>query len=138
MTHANRPNEIDALALAAIGATMILMLTGCGTVRYGDGRVGEIPLKPAVEALAVKADAYGLGDELRTYFADAERERVPDGYRVVVPLLYKGEEMDLSQVTRGEPRLVKQTLPEVVQEAQEAIDAALDIVTQDNPLERLP
>ena len=57
-------------------------LAGCASVKYGDGKVGPVPLDKGVEAAAAYVDsvAPGQGDKLRRYFARSKIDRVPDGY----------------------------------------------------------
>ena len=105
---------VGVVSVAAL--VLVLLMTGCGTMKYGDGKAGSYSLDPAFEALAKAADSRvpGSGDRVRQYFAGAGAERVPPGYAVETPLMYPGiGELDRKKITLGEPRLVKTQAVEI-------------------------
>lgn len=92
------PTRIRLAALALVAS----LAAGCGTIRYGDGKAGPIPLDPAVQALADAADsnAPGSGAKVREWFAEAKRERVPTGYRVRWETLLDGQPIDAARLSK--------------------------------------
>jgi hypothetical protein len=90
---------------------ILLLLCGCGslgTIRYGDGRVGPVPLDPAVRQVAAMADAKapGSGALIRQWFEDAGADKIPAGYKLRWRVLdEQGNEVDLSRLRRV-PELV--------------------------------
>ena len=129
---------LAGLSLVAIGA-------GCGTMRYGDGKAGPIPLDSVGEAIASGAEKAvpGSGKVLREYFGGSADERVPDGYMIVLDNYLGGKLIDITKIVVV-PRLVAKdpSAPVVVVEtpaatpdptpaiegASESIDAALEAI----------
>ena len=118
----NSKRPVDRITCLAVAAVVALWLTGCGTINYGDGKAGPVPLDPIAEQIAAKADKYGFGDDVRAYWSDASRERVPDGYTIEQPYLYDGKEIDLRKIVKGEPRMIRKDAAAVVPEIVEEID----------------
>ena len=105
------------VAMVSIAAlVLVLLMTGCGTLKYGDGKAGSYSLDPVFESIAKAADSRvpGSGARVREYFAGAGADRVPPGYSIETPLLYPGiGELDRKKITLGEPRLVKTQAVEI-------------------------
>jgi hypothetical protein len=88
--------RLSAFALAAS------LVAGCGTMRYGDGKAGPIPLDPAIDALADAADSKvpGTGEKVRDWFATAKAERIPTGYRMRWETLLDGQSIDAARLSK--------------------------------------
>jgi len=63
---------------------LMLSVAGCASVRPGDGKLGNIPLDPAVSAASTYIDKYvpGGGAKLTAYFSQTKVARIPAGYDV--------------------------------------------------------
>lgn len=136
---------LAGLSLVAIGA-------GCGTMRYGDGKAGPIPLDSVGEAIASGAEKAvpGSGKVLREYFGGAAVDRVPEGYKLLWTYYLEGKVVDPSKIkavpslvaaNAAAPVVVVDTSPErvdnvdtspdptpAIEGASESIDAALDAI----------
>lgn len=98
-----------------VTTAMLAIGIGCaslGTAQYGDGKAGNVPLKPVIEKLAKAADAKapGSGDLIRKYFASASQQRVMKGWKQVVEMrhMVTGEKINLADY-EAVPVLVRET-----------------------------
>ena len=114
----------SGLILLGIIALFLLATTGCGTMRYGDGRVGPVALDPAVGRLSDAMDQRfpGSGELVRGWFADAKLERVPPGWEVV----WDSYLPDGTKIDRGSIRDVPRLQPK-------AEAAAVVVATSNSP-----
>lgn len=92
--------------MKAIVCAVAVLCMGCASMKYGDGKVGPVPLDPAVDALAKAIDknAPGSGNYVREWFAVSGIERVPAGYVVVWDSYLNGAKINEADIVRT-PRL---------------------------------
>lgn len=86
--------------VSVIALAVVLMLTGCASTKYGDGKVGPVPLNATVEAFANAADSRvpGSGAKIREWYAQSAVSRVPDGYVIQWDAFYDGRQIDASKI----------------------------------------
>lgn len=112
--------------VSIIALAVVLLMSGCSTIKYGDGKAGPIPLEQVGDAIAGAADkaAPGSGKVLREYFGGAAIDRVPEGYKLLWTYYLDGKVVDPSKI-RAVPSLV-------------AADAAAPVVVVETPAEPTP
>lgn len=90
---------LAALFVPALVA-LALSCSSCASMQYGDGKAGNVSLSPAVEKLATALDSKvpGAGAMIRKYFAEASRQRVPQGWEMVMKVKHRvtGVAIDLA------------------------------------------
>lgn len=99
---------IVLIAACIMGA---LMGSGCATVpQYGDGKMWQVPLDPAVDALAKALDskAQGSGDYVRKWFATSGVDRVPPGYAIRWTAYLDGKAIDETAIVRVPSLVVRE------------------------------
>lgn len=97
---------MKTLVITVCAALAAGLLAGCASLGYGDGKVGPVPLAPAVQAVASAADAKipGSGQKINDWFASSLRDRVPPGYALVWDSFLDGKPIDRSRIV-DVPRL---------------------------------
>lgn len=98
-------------------------LTGCGTIRYGDGKLGSLSLRPAFDAVADAVDkqAPGRGAMIRDYYEQSQVDRVPEGYEILWTSYLDGKQIDETRIKRIPDLVAKSGSPvEVIETPADA------------------
>lgn len=140
------PNDVRVAAavLCAVCIGLVVCCSGCATVpQYGDGKIGNIPLDPAVQSLAtaLNARAPGTGDYVAKWFASSGVDRVPPGYAIRWTAYLDGKAIDETAIVRVPSLVVREgatPIPPPTSPDTNAINAAVDAVLGSGIINEVP